>query len=469
MPKYALTKLLLFFPISFLIGLAVFLISELAPGDRVNAYLDIFGSRSSEKSELARVDYIKTAKLLNLEKPQFYFSIVPNGYPENFSKIVIPIQKEMILSLLNENIDKIEAEELIEKMFKYENNVDSENKSSGDLYFKINNGLKEIYHSETRGEMIENIDVFLNDQSLSENNNDEITYLIKLLESLKNSGIEKSFSDKIPVIRYNGMENRFHIWFKKILHFDFGISYVDGRPVRKKIGEALPFTLIYVVLAYIFSLLISIPFALYGNLKEKSICYRIVNACLTLFYAMPLFWLATLAVIFLTSGEVFSFLNIFPSIGVGRIIADMSSFEKIRTAMPHLLLPALILAFHSGSYLTMLISRSLKKEKENQYFKGLITRGIDYKNAVIKHAFPNSLLPLITAIVVGLPGSIAGSVVIEVIFNIPGMGRLLYNSLLKMDWNVVFAIVMIIGVLTYIFYIMGDLIYYWLNPKMKLN
>ncbi|MEZ4908387.1 MAG: ABC transporter permease [Saprospiraceae bacterium] len=415
MLKYALTKLLIFFPVVFLIAIAVFFVSEIAPGDKIDAYMDIFGSNANENPALKKADYIMTAKKLKLDKPEFYFSIRPYKIPDNYNSIILPENKKIVDSLIASNIDKTE----IEKLLKF--NIESEK-------YDLKNIITQYKFNKKSG-----------------------------------------FLSNLPVFRFNGTDNRFHNWFKNIIKMDFGISYVDGRNVSSKLSEALPYTIIYVLMAYLFSLLISLPIALYSQLKENSISSRIINISLTLFYAMPLFWLATMAVIFLTSDEVFTITNIFPAIGIGNIFTNMTLTEKIKTAIPHLLLPALILAIHSGAYLSILISRSLKKEMGNPYFKGIITKGITKKSAIVKHAFPNSLIPLITAIVVSLPGSIAGSVVIEVIFNIPGMGRLLYNSILKMDWNVVFAIVMIVGVMTYIFYIIGDLIYYRLNARMKLN
>jgi len=109
----------------------------------------------------------------------------------------------------------------------------------------------------------------------------------------------------------------------------------------------------------------------------------------------------------------------------------------------------------------------MEKEISKKYYTTLLSRGLSKKNVILKHIFPNSMLPLTTMIIVSLPASFAGSVVMEVIFNIPGMGRLLYDSILGYDWNVVFAIVLLLGVFTYISYLIGDMVYSYLNPKIQ--
>jgi ABC-type dipeptide/oligopeptide/nickel transport system permease component len=291
---------------------------------------------------------------------------------------------------------------------------------------------------------------------------DNISLLLE--KRKKNDFSERSY---LPKLIWNGADNRFHSWFGSVLKSDFGVSMIDGRKVFDKLKDAFPVTLAYVIMAYIFSFILAIPFGIISAFNAKSKYVKVIETILSAVYSVPVFWLSTLAVIFLTTDEVSSFLNIFPSIGIGFTEPDTTVTARIITAMPHFILPALIVALYSGAYLSLLIKRNIEKEMSEAYFISLIARGISRRNATLRHAFPNSMLPLITIIVMGFPAALAGSVVIEVIFNIPGMGRLLYDSLLRYDWNVVFAVVVFIGLLTYLFYIGGDVIYSFLNPKIR--
>lgn len=278
-----------------------------------------------------------------------------------------------------------------------------------------------------------------------------------------------NYYDLLPKLKWYGNQNRFHLWFSKAICFDFGISMTDGRKVIEKIIEALPYTLLYALLTYFLTFIIAIPISLGLKYFENKKILDILNISMIALYSIPLFWLCTLAVIFFTTDQVTGLFDIFPYIGVGDIARDTSFWGKWLKAFPHLVLPSLVVALHSGAYLSLLISRSMGKEIDEPYYTALIARGLSRKSILINHVFPNSMLPLITVLVIGLPVSMAGSVIIEVIFNIPGTGRLLYDSLIHYDWNVVFAITMLIGILTYIFYVLGDLIYSLINPKLSLS
>jgi peptide/nickel transport system permease protein len=253
------------------------------------------------------------------------------------------------------------------------------------------------------------------------------------------------------------------------LHFDFGTSIIDGQEVIKKINSSLKWTLLYILIAFFLTFGMAIPLGIYMASHSGSKLTKFLDWKLLGFHSVPIFWLTTLAVIFLTSSEITEIFNIFPSIGLGNIDEDMSLFTQIKIAFPHLILPSLVIALHSGAYLTTLIKRNMLKEMDEKYFLAILSRGTKRKTTILKHIFPNSILPLITLMVVSLPASLAGSVVTEVIFNIPGMGRLLYNSILTYDWNVVFAIVLLIGIATYISYVIGDILYVYFNPKVKIS
>ena len=311
------------------------------------------------------------------------------------------------------------------------------------------------------------------------------TYLtnndLKLSESIKQNNVNylevlnqldtprPNLLNLVPQFVWHGSNNQFHKWFGNAMKLNFGVSIIDGQSVTKKISKSLKWTLIYVFIAYILTFGLAIPLGIYIAYNHKKEMAKLLNMKFMAFYSIPLFWMATLAVIFFTSSEITSIFNVFPSIGIGDISSSMSLSKQIAIAAPHLILPAIVIAIHSGAYLSTLIKRNMLKEMNKKYFIALISRGLSRKKVVMKHIFPNSILPLITLIVVGLPASLAGSVIIEVIFNIPGMGRLLYGSILKYDWNVVYAIVLIIGVATYISYVIGDILYTYFNPKIKLT
>lgn len=468
MLKYVLIRILLVFPLLVMIALSAFFLGNLAPGDRVKEYLELYGTNSPGNERIPAEEYQKTAKLLDLDKPLFYFSIKPVSFPDTIYKIVDPGSKRLAQELLNGSYSWHRTSSILKSINRIEVIISGYESAGLKDLAELKTDVSTLKTSESADELKNNVSdcnrAAVNHDSLTEFK-EEVGVLSVLITNRELN--DHSFSRFLPEFLWHGKENRFHQWFGKVLDFDFGISIIDGRKVFDKIGEAFPLTLTYVLLAYFFTFLIAIPFGLLSSLYGKKRIMIFMEVLFSVFYSVPLFWLSTLAVIFFTTAEVTGIFNIFPSIGVGFLDPDDNLFEQILRAFPHFLLPAFVVAFHSGAYLSLLIKRNLDKEISSQYFISLLARGISVRKAVLHHAFPNSILPLVTVFIMGFPAALAGSVVIEVIFNIPGMGRLLYDSLLRNDWNVVFAIVMIIGVITYLFYIAGDLVYYFLNPKIR--
>lgn len=462
MLKLLIRRLLLIIPVSILIAISVFFLSSIVPGDRVSDYLDLFGTTSGDKTVPVR-DYLKTARMLNLDKPLFYFSIKPGNYPDSISKIVVPEIKESVLLLAKNEIASQDSYkigyELTELKIAIEN-IDNVEKN------RLTESLNYLLKSSNYQEFLKELQKIKTGSA----GFPAIISEIEKIESLSKIKFSKSTpTNMIPEISWNGTENQFNIWFLKLMKCDFGISIIDGRKVKDKLIETFPYTLSYVLLAYLITLLIAIPFGFASIYYRKNLVLQFLETTFSVLYSFPLFWIGTLAVIIFTTNEISQIFNIFPSIGVGFIEPDLSIFSKMIAALPHLLLPAIIVGLHSAAYLGLLIRRNIEKEMNELYYLSLISKGISQKKVLLNHILPNSLIPLITILIIGFPASLAGSVIIEVIFNIPGIGRLLYDSILRFDWAVVFPLVFIIGNLTYLFYIVGDLMYKYLNPKIRYN
>lgn len=473
MSRYVLKKILMIVPTVILLAIMVFFISELAPGNRVEAYLELNGSVLNEDEQTVENDYREIAKKINLNLPIFYFSIHPISYPSDLHKAKVNSNYVLKKSMLdkygrwNQIEDVFRKIDILKSTF---NNLDDTIKNKSESK-KFINSLKDLMNSSTY--------LGFNESFIALENNINSDLKSKNSLGAKIEELKKTYSDLInrttsisgilPIFSWYGTNNRFHKWFGKVLHFDFGISINDGQEVFTKIVKSLKWTLLYILIAYILTFGMAIPLGIYMASKSEKRFTKFIDLKLLGLHSIPLFWLSTLAVIFLTSSEITCVFNIFPSIGIGDIDSDMSLLTQFQTALPHLILPSIVIALHSGAYLTTLIKRNMLVEMNKKYFLANLSRGISRKSVILKHIFPNSILPLITLIVVSLPASLAGSVVTEVIFNIPGMGRLIYNSILVNDWNVIFAIVLLIGIVTYISYVIGDILYVYFNPKVKLN
>jgi len=475
MRQFIIKKILLIFPSLLILSLIVFFLSKLAPGDPVISLAELRGKETDNFNSLSlNNEYKNLASELHLDLPLFYFSIHPLSYPDTLYKIINPGKKKLLKSWLNQTNNWQGIQYFIQEEQKLYSSFTEMKDSIIDkkTYFEIRHQLhkmKTSFDFHALGIVIKNLGKSFQQNNYFKNQHLEKNYL-SLLASFQELDINKNTNyNLLPVFNWYGFNNQYHKWLSSALRLDFGISIIDAQKATKKISYALIWTLLYVFIAYLFSLLISIPLGLYTAWMHNSWQEKILSTVSFIFYAFPLFWLATLAVVFFTSAEYSEWLNIFPSIGVGEISSEMGVFRKLITGFPHLLLPAFIVALHSAAQGIRIVRNSTMVELKNDYFITGKAKGLSNTILLWKHIFPNAMLPIITLLVSSFPAALAGSVVMEVIFNIPGIGRLLFDSINSMDWNVVFALLIFIGLITFIFYLIGDILYAYLNPKIKYH
>ncbi|MDX1410254.1 MAG: ABC transporter permease, partial [Saprospiraceae bacterium] len=146
----------------------------------------------------------------------------------------------------------------------------------------------------------------------------------------------------------------------------------------------------------------------------------------------------------------------------------LSGLDRLGSLVAHLFLPVLCLLLAALAYLTRQMRGAMLSEMGKDYIRMARVKGLSDRAVYWKHAFRNALFPMITLVGAAIPASISGSVIIEVIFNIPGMGRLLYDGILRQDWPVVFTIVLLSALLTVIGYLVSDLLYRIVDPRVRI-
>ena len=281
---------------------------------------------------------------------------------------------------------------------------------------------------------------------------------------------EKAALDRaffLPKFVWHGTDNRYHLWMRSILGGTFGKSIVNGQEVSRVVSKALVWTGVLSFFDLILSFVIGIFLGYYMSLNPKGRIQSAFSHILYLFYSIPKFWLATMFVVYFTTSDYGSWTNIFPSVGI-EVMPGASTWEQVMSNLPKLILPVICLSIISICYISRLLRRSILNEMKAPYIMTAYAKGLHKKDVVRRHALPNALLPIITLLSSAIPISLAGSVVIEVIFNIPGVGRLLYSSVLSADWNVVFCIVLLMALVISISYLIGDVLYAYFNPQIRL-
>src|SRR3989338_2287925 len=257
------------------------------------------------------------------------------------------------------------------------------------------------------------------------------------------------------------------LWLKRIVLFDFGESYRDHRPVMAKIAEALPITLLLNALTLLVIFVIAFPLGAYNALKPNSFHDRVSALFLFLLYSLPSFWFALLLIVLFAGGD---YLNLFPLIGIFSDGAErLPWFGRIGNLLWHLILPVIVLSVANIAFLSRFVRASLVEVMKKEYIRTAYAKGLSPFQVMVKHAFKNALLPLVTLFGSLLPALLSGSVIVEQIFSIPGMGRLSFESVLARDYPVIMGITVMTATLMLISYFVTDIVYGFLDPRLRLH
>jgi peptide/nickel transport system permease protein len=254
---------------------------------------------------------------------------------------------------------------------------------------------------------------------------------------------------------------QFLSWILALAHLDFGISFTSGKAVKDEIFDRLHITLIINTVSMVAIFIFSIYFGIRSALKQDSLFDKIIKQFSLLSFAMPSFYLALLLII------VFSVnLEWLPVSGL-QSIDQKEGFLQILDRAWHLILPISVIVFGGIGSLTMYIRNLTLEILKSDYIFFAKARGLEDKVILTKYILPNLYPPLITILGLSIPGLIGGSVILESIFSIDGMGLLFFQSALSRDYPVIMGILIISAFLTLAGNILADLILLKLNPFFK--
>jgi peptide/nickel transport system permease protein len=252
-------------------------------------------------------------------------------------------------------------------------------------------------------------------------------------------------------------------WVLNIITLNFGVSFVSGQDVSAEILKRLPITLVMNITALISVFFISLYLGIKSALNfEKKTDYIIRQISLVSF-SMPSFYLALIFIIVLSVN-----FNLFPIAGL-HSIEEKTGLANILDMAWHLFLPISVMIFVGvGSMIIYIRSLTLEILKSDYYYFAL-SRGLKEKELLRYYIFPNLLPPIVTLLGLSLPGLIGGSVILESIFGIEGMGQLFFMSALSRDYPIIMGTLMITAFLTLLGNMIADLILLRLNPYIKRN
>ncbi len=468
MKSYLLRRILLFIPALLIISLLVFGLGQIMPGDpveRLAGQVEDFTGAEQHHRQLEQ--YRQTRNQLGLNLPVFYFSVLPAAVSPGLREIPLERDRKRLRLLMLEkgHAEKIIAFHRISSEFSLATAKSQGADCPGSTELNVLlRQLENTSHTKDLSRLRE----LLSEMHISEDCDLRLEF-DQLLNSVNGLlEVEKERGLLRPVFYWNGTQNRYHQWISSVFSGDWGRSMRDGQEVGKKIIPALKYTLVLSVWSILLTFLIGIPAGMYLAVTEKKFTKRLIRNFLYALYAMPLFWMATLAIIFFTTNEYGSWTNIFPS-STQIMIQTTTGHWLSFTTLGYLLLPVLCMALSGAAFVARQMEESALREKYKAYLSMSSLKGNSSLRTIFKHWLPNALFPLITLSAAVLPSLISGSVVIEVIFNIPGMGRLLWDSIFAQDWNTLMAILLLGGFLTMLGQLLADIFYKKADPRVKYD
>ena len=265
-----------------------------------------------------------------------------------------------------------------------------------------------------------------------------------------------------------GLDQPIHVqyanWLKRLAHLDFGQSMSgDHRPVWDKIKERLPLTFGMNVAALILTLLIAVPVGVAAAWWRGGAFDKISTVVVFIGFAMPGFWLALLLMLWLGIRW-----PVLPISGLTSLGFDaMSPWQQAWDVARHLILPVFIYTSGSWAGMSRFMRSSMLEVLRQDYIMTARAKGLPSRTVLFKHALRNALMPVITILGLSVPALIGGSVIIESIFALPGLGQLFYQAVMARDYPLIMGSLVLGAVLTLAGNLLADVGYGLADPRIR--
>jgi microcin C transport system permease protein len=278
-------------------------------------------------------------------------------------------------------------------------------------------------------------------------------------EELEN--IKKYYGFDKPVV------TRYLLWVGKLLRFDLGVSYTYQKPVLELIVDRLPISLTFGLSGLFLTYLACIPLGIKKALEHGKPFDNYSSILIFLGYSIPSFALGIALIVLFGGG---SFFSLFPISGaVSDYFEDLTLLGKIIDFAHHLFLPVLCYTVGGFATLTLIMKNSLLEQLNQDYVRTAVAKGLTYPQAIFRHALRNALIPIATNIGMVITVILSGSLLIETVFTIDGIGLLSYQSIVNRDYPVALGLIVISSLLVLIGRVLSDLCLALIDPRIKFH
>jgi len=265
------------------------------------------------------------------------------------------------------------------------------------------------------------------------------------------------------LIRAMGLDRpvavRYVDWLGGALRGDLGTSLTTDLPIATLLGDRLPNTLLLSGTALALALLVGIPIGIVQALRRGTWLDRILDLISTLGLAVPVFWLGIVLILIFAVN-----LHVLPSSGVSSV-----SDDSFGDRLAHLVLPAFALATTILPTVVRFMRTSLIEVLGTEYLRTAEAKGLREATVIVRHALPNALMPVVSAIGALIPRLLGGTVVTEAVFSWPGMGRLALDAANGRDYPLVTGIALVVATIAVVTSIVVDVVYTRLDPRVALS
>lgn len=255
-------------------------------------------------------------------------------------------------------------------------------------------------------------------------------------------------------------------WFTRLIQFDFGNSLSgDGRPVIDKIMERLPLTVGLNITSLLLALILALPVGIVSAVHQGKFIDKFFTVLVFLGFALPGFWLALLLMMYLGIEHA-----VLPISGITSLnFHELSLWDKCVDIVSHLVLPVLVSTVGAIAGTSRFLRSSMLEVLRQDYILTAKAKGLTQRLIIYKHALRNALLPVITLLGLSVPGLIGGSVIIESIFALPGLGQLFYGAVMARDYPLIMGNLVFGAVLTLAGNLLADFCYKLADPRISLT
>ncbi len=270
--------------------------------------------------------------------------------------------------------------------------------------------------------------------------------------------------------------NAWAFWFDSVMHWDFGVSSINGQPISDQLREVFPATMELCIMAFGFALLVGIPVGMLAGITRNKWQDKVISFFALLGFSIPVFWLALLLTLFFSltlgwlpvSGRFDLLYEVKNVTGFALIDAWLSDSpwrdEMIVSALRHMVLPVLTLAVAPTTEVVRLMRISTIAIYDTNYVKAAATRGVSRLTILRRHVLHNALPPVIPRLGLQFSTMLTLAMITEMVFSWPGLGRWMINAIRQQDYAAISAGVMVIGALVIIINVISDILGAMANP-----